>query len=75
MVNFNPGPKPNKPKPGHPDLDLCDLRNNLKHHIKGYVTPDYRDGVMYAVEMIEEIIRWNELDRERRAWAKKMGMK
>ena len=52
--------------PEHPDVDLCDLRNVLRHHIRGYVTPDYRDGVMYALRQINERIEYNELNRERK---------
>ena len=74
MEKFKPGPKPEKPKPGHPDVDLCDLRNILRHHVRGYTVPDYRDGIQYALKLIEDKIEYNKLDRERHEWARKMGM-
>lgn len=59
--------------PGHPDVDLCDLRNNINVAISSYPS-GYKVGLRLALSMVNQKIEHNELNRERQEWARKAGM-
>jgi len=73
MNKFAVPPYPDKPPEGHPDIPLCDLRNNLTLHLRGYATPDYKAGVQHALKLVNEMLKYRALARERDDWDKKGG--
>lgn len=59
-----------KRKPGHPDLDLCDLRNQIVTGILWCVEGE-KAGLQTALNLVNERIKYNKLNREREGWDKK----